>query len=308
METVLELKGLTKRIGKKLIVDDLSFTIRKGEIFGLLGPNGAGKTTTIRMIVGLISKTGGSVSVNGMDTDTHKIEAMSEMGAIVENPEMYKFLTGYKNLKHFARMTRTKISDERIMDIVRLVELESAIHKKVKTYSLGMRQRLGVAQAVLHSPSLLILDEPTNGLDPQGIYDFREYLRKLTKEGISVLISSHLLSEMQLMCDRVAIIQDGRLINVSTVAELTDHSTNTEMLVDIEVDDPEQAAQSLSEWTGESEVSAAGNIITAALQRETIPKANAALVKAGIAVYGIRIRKNSLEDKFLEMTKAREAK
>jgi ABC-2 type transport system ATP-binding protein len=305
VETVLELQGLTKRLGGRNVVDDLSFTVNKGEIFGLLGPNGAGKTTTIRMIVGLISKTEGSVAVNGIDVNTHFVDAMKEIGAIVENPEMYKFLTGYQNLVHFARMARKEIPKERIDEVVKLVELEDAIHKKVKTYSLGMRQRLGVAQAVLHRPALLILDEPTNGLDPQGIYEFRAYLRQLTKEGTSVMVSSHLLSEMQLMCDRVAIIQKGKLIDVSSVQEMTGHGTD-QALVQFEVADPARAKEILLQAKHDAEITIDDDQIELSMKREDIPGINETLVKAGVRIYGINSQKRTLEEKFLEITKAGE--
>ncbi|HET7657732.1 MAG TPA: ABC transporter ATP-binding protein [Bacillales bacterium] len=302
---ILELHGLTKRLGHTNVVDDLSFSIEKGEIFGLLGPNGAGKTTTIRMIVGLISKTDGRVMVNGIDTQENFVEAMEEIGAIVENPEMYKFLTGYQNLIHFARMARKEISGERIDEVVRLVELEQAIHKKVKTYSLGMRQRLGVAQAILHRPALLILDEPTNGLDPQGIYEFREYLRQLTQEGTSVMVSSHLLSEMQLMCDRVAIIQKGKLIDISSVHELTDDAAE-QTVVRFEVEDAAKAKEVLSAGYSKS-IHVNRDNVELEISRNTIPDVNKVLVDAGIPVYSISSQKRTLEDKFLEMTKAGEA-
>lgn len=305
-EAILALNGLTKKIGKKAIVDHLTLTINEGEVFGLLGPNGAGKTTTIRMIVGLISRSEGDCFVKGMNTDHRFAEAMSEIGAIVENPEMYQFLTGYQNLIHFARMSRKEITKERIHEVIELVELQDAIHQKVKKYSLGMRQRLGVAQAILHKPSLLILDEPTNGLDPQGIYDFREYLRKLTREGTSVLVSSHLLSEMQLMCDRVAIIQKGRLIDISSVQDLSEEQ-HVQSLVSIEVNDIEKAFKCLREAFEDLNIEKNGEAVEIMMDKEIIPEVNEILVRAGIRVYGIQTRKRTLEEKFLEMTKAGEA-
>lgn len=306
-EAVLELQGLTKRLGSKNVVDDLSLTVNKGEIFGLLGPNGAGKTTTIRMIVGLISKTNGRVLVNGIDAEKQFTEAMTEIGAIVENPEMYKFLTGYQNLVHFARMARKEITKDRIDEVVRLVELQDAIHQKVKKYSLGMRQRLGVAQAILHRPSLLILDEPTNGLDPQGIYEFREYLRQLTREGTSVMVSSHLLSEMQLMCDRVAIIQKGKLIDISSVHELTGENKD-QTLVRFEVNASGEAEQLLASAFPDCQVTIKDGNVELMITKDDIPDVNETFVKAGIRVYGISAQKRTLEDKFLEMTKAGVAK
>lgn len=306
-EAVLELKNLTKRMGNKNVVDDLSLTVNKGEIFGLLGPNGAGKTTTIRMIVGLISKTKGEVYVKGTDANEDFAQTMTEIGAIVENPEMYKFLTGYQNLVHFARMARGEITKERIHEVVNRVELEYAIHKKVKTYSLGMRQRLGVAQAMLHNPSLLILDEPTNGLDPQGIYDFRSYLREMTEEGISVMVSSHQLSEMQMMCDRVAIIQEGKLVDISSVLELTDEAED-QTLVQFDVGDAAKAEMTLANTYPDTELVTNDHNIQLMVAKDEIPAVNRTLVKAGVMVYGISSKKHTLEEKFLEITKAGEAK
>lgn len=305
-KAVLELKHLTKKLGGMNVVDDLSLTVKPGEIFGLLGPNGAGKTTTIRMIVGLMSKTKGQVIVEGIDAGKDFSKAMTQIGAIVENPEMYKFLTGYQNLIHFAHMALEEITEERIHEVVKLVDLQDAIHKKVKTYSLGMRQRLGVAQAVLHRPSLLILDEPTNGLDPQGIHEFREYLRQLTKDGTSVIVSSHLLSEMQLMCDRAAIIQKGKLINISTVDEMSG-SRSKPAIVQFDVSDTVKAQDILETKNPGFEITRQDNQIQLALEKSETASINKILVNAGISVYGINSKQQTLEDKFLELTKAGEA-
>lgn len=299
----LEVKELTKTIGKKTIVDDVSFQVERGEIFGLLGPNGAGKTTIIRMIVSLINRTGGTVLVNGHNLDDSFKEAMNELGAIVENPEFYKYLSGYKNLKHYARMALTEISEERINEVTELVGLESAIHDKVRTYSLGMRQRLGVAQAILHNPSILILDEPTNGLDPQGIREFRDYLRLLAGQGTSVLVSSHLLSEMQLMCDRFAIIEKGKLIHISS---MHDHETSEAIdvkTIEVELSNPVIAAKLLTEQMTDVKVlSSKGNVMTLSARREQIPKINKLLVEHDIDVFEILNVKATLEDRFLEIT------
>src|SRR5690606_40126031 len=211
-DVVLQLDKVTKKIGKQTIVDQLSFEVKKGEIVGLLGPNGAGKTTTIRMIVGLIGMTSGEVLINGQSIRSSFSKAIARVGAIVENPEFYSYMTGWDNLKQYQRMIPS-ITVERMKQVVDVVGLTDAMNKKVKSYSLGMRQRLGVAQALLHSPSILILDEPTNGLDPAGIREVRDYVRKLAREeGLSVIVSSHLLSEMEMMCDRIAIIQNGELV------------------------------------------------------------------------------------------------
>ncbi|MCM3601511.1 ABC transporter ATP-binding protein [Robertmurraya korlensis] len=298
----LEVHNLTKKIGKKLIVENVTFQIEKGEIFGLLGPNGAGKTTIIRMIVHLINRTEGKVMINGYDLDQSFKEALGEIGAIVENPEFYKYMSGMKNLKHYMRMATKDVSVERLEEVIRLVGLEQAIHQKVRTYSLGMRQRLGVAQALLHSPSILILDEPTNGLDPQGIREFRDYLRLLVNQGISVLVSSHLLSEMELMCDRFAIIEKGRLTHISRMDETVQLGSQTKQHVMFEVDNAEQAFNLLvNQNLGEGWNIEAG-FIYASMDRETVAKANQLFVSNGLQVYEISYLKASLEDRFLEIT------
>ncbi|WP_067926958.1 ABC transporter ATP-binding protein [Alicyclobacillus shizuokensis] len=298
MPAAVEIRELTKTLGRRPVVDHLSLDIQPGEVFGLLGPNGAGKTTTIRMMVGLISITHGHVRIHGHDIRTEFEEAIRHVGAIVENPEMYKFLSGYDNLRLYARMHKG-IGKDRIDEIVRFVGLESAIHKKVKTYSLGMRQRLGLAQALLHNPSVLILDEPTNGLDPAGIRELRDHLRHLAEDqGVAVIVSSHLLTEMELMCDRVAIIQNGRLVQVQTVREQAHQEAQ---LVEFEVDAADIARQVLADC-GQTEVEVSGQTLRLAAARDDIPEINRRLVEHGVAVYAIQSRTKSLEDQFLEVT------
>ncbi|RSD25499.1 ABC transporter ATP-binding protein [Mesobacillus subterraneus] len=299
----LEVKSLTKKIGRKTIVDDVSFEVERGEIFGLLGPNGAGKTTIIRMIVSLINRTDGNVLVNGHDLDDSFTEAMNELGAIVENPEFYKYLSGYKNLRHYARMALSDITEDRLNEVTKLVGLEEAIHDKVRTYSLGMRQRLGVAQAILHKPSILILDEPTNGLDPQGIREFRDYLRLLASQGTSVLVSSHLLSEMQLMCDRFAIIEQGKLIHISNMHENESSEAKVLRTIEVEVSNSELAVKLLGEQMPEVKMaSTEGARISLSIEKEQIPVVNKLFVENGIDVYEILNVKATLEDRFLEIT------
>ncbi|UVI31631.1 ABC transporter ATP-binding protein [Paenibacillus spongiae] len=296
---VVQLKNVTKVIGKRTIIDQLTLDLPQAEVFGFLGPNGSGKTTTIRMMVGLMGLTKGDVIIRGHSIRTDYEKAIRHVGAIVENPEMYKYLTGYQNLLHYSRMV-PGITTQRIDEVVELVGLTNRINDKVKTYSLGMRQRLGVAQAIMHKPSLLILDEPTNGLDPAGIRELRDYLRKLAKEdGITVFVSSHLLSEMELMCDRVAIIQSGKLIDVRSVRREDDDVAAAVSNVIFDVDNPEEALRLLSgSYSGVRDK----NGVTFQVDRETIAAINTALVNAGLKVYGIRVLNKSLEDQFLEMT------
>lgn len=298
MKPILQLKHVRKDIGKKTIIHDLSLDVFAGEVFGLLGPNGAGKTTTIRMIVGLMGITSGEVLVNGVSVTRDFEKAIQHVGAIVENPEMYKFLTGYQNLVHYARMTKG-VTKERIEEVVRLVGLEHRIHDKVKTYSLGMRQRLGLAQALLHRPSVLILDEPTNGLDPAGIREIRDYLRKLAREErLAVVVSSHLLAEMEMMCDRFAIIQHGKLVTIESVQEL---SQQTEKVLFI-VESKEKAAQMVKAHDPHLDIRLVDQGLEVAIDYKDIPRLNAMLVAEGINVYGIHVLAKSLEERFLEMT------
>lgn len=296
----IEVRDLTKKIGDKTLVDHLSFDVSKGEVFGLLGPNGAGKTTTIRMMVGLIAMTNGWVRVAGIDVSRNFPAAMRHIGVIVENPEFYKFLSGYRNLLHFAAMS-PGVSRTRIDRVVEQMGLTDRIHDQVKTYSLGMRQRLGLAQALLRSPDVIILDEPTNGLDPAGIRELRDYLRRLAKsEGVAVIVSSHLLSEMELMCDRVAIIQSGKLVATRPVRDFADSGdTRT---VSVEVDDEDRAAAILGAQTPQFIAMKHKSRIELELKREAIPELIHILDTHGIRIFGVQSAQKSLEDAFLEIT------
>ncbi|MCX7749547.1 MAG: ABC transporter ATP-binding protein [Clostridia bacterium] len=302
-QPIVQIKNLKKIIGKKVIIDGLTFDIYPGEVFGFLGPNGAGKTTTIRMMFGLASITEGEIYIKGLNIKKDYEAAISHVGGIVENPEMYNFMSGYKNLVHYARMHKG-ITRERIDQVIRLVGLEARIRDKVKTYSLGMRQRLGLAQALLHSPSLLILDEPTNGLDPAGIRELRDYFRKLAREeNIAVFVSSHLLSEMELMCDRVGIIQNGKLIDIKTVNELLNNTVDKDTPVVFTVDPVSNAVDCISQLgIGHSGLNNETGTIQIVLDREKVPQVVAKFVQEGIKVYGVQTQSVSLEDKFLEMT------
>ncbi len=301
-EKVLEVKSLTKRIKQTAIVDDVSFDVKRGEIFGLLGPNGAGKTTIIRMIASLINRTNGQVLINGHDLDSEFEKAMGDLGAIVENPEFYKYMSGRKNLIHYARMATTPIDSGRLDEVAQLVKLDYAMDKKVKTYSLGMRQRLGVAQAILHKPALLILDEPTNGLDPQGIKEFRMYLRELAEEGIGVLVSSHLLAEMQLMCDRFAVIEKGKLIHIENMQTQGEEEEQREIAFALR--DVLAAARILREEFPQTDILKQDvQMITVKTTKEQSAKIVRALVQADVNVYEMSIVKTSLEDRFFEITR-----
>lgn len=306
MSKVLELKNVTKIMGKRRIVDNVSFAINSGEIFGFLGPNGAGKTTTIKMITGLLKIDEGDILISNNNVKKNFEKALSEVGGIIENPEMYGYLTGRTNLEIYSRM-HGNISKERIDEVIKLVKLENRIDDKVKKYSLGMRQRLGVAQALLHSPKLLILDEPTNGLDPMGIKELRDTLRNLAeKNGLAVLVSSHLLSEMELMCDRVGIIDNGKIVDIKTLKDIKKQDVLSEITYELEVDNVNLAKEVIENtYKSKSEeinVSYKENKILISCSRNEIANINKALIMENILVYTITPANNTLEDEFMKIT------
>ena len=291
---VVELKKVSKVIKGKKIINDLSFTIEEGEVFGFLGPNGAGKTTTIRMMVGLMGITSGDILICGKSVEKEFEEAIRNIGGIVENPELYKFLTGYQNLMQYARMVKG-VSKQKIEEVVEFVGLKDRIHDKVKTYSLGMRQRLGLAQSLLHDPKVMILDEPTNGLDPAGIREIRDHLKKLTKEkGMSVIVSSHLLSEMEMMCDRIAIIQNGKLIDIQKVHDEQESKQKYFFEVDMK-----NIAILKNRGISYEKVD---NGIAIEMEKEEVPNMIQLLIEKGIRIFEVKPIAKSLEDRFLEVT------
>ncbi|PEB51200.1 ABC transporter ATP-binding protein [Bacillus pseudomycoides] len=301
MTTILSVRNVKKVIGKKTLVENISFDVKQGEVFGFLGPNGAGKTTTIRMLVGLIKATEGEISIGGYHIKENFREAMRQIGSIVENPELYTYLTGFENLKQFARMLGG-ISDERILEIAKMVHLDERIHDKVKTYSLGMKQRLGIAQALLGSPKLLILDEPTNGLDPAGIRELREFIHKLVKEeNMSVFISSHLLSEVQMICDRVAIIHKGRMITVAPIEELMKTASDR---VEWIVTPISKAKDMLEAAEGVSEISIDNERLLCRMNITSISMWNKRFIENGIDVHSVKELVFTLEDLFIELTRS----
>lgn len=310
-DIILSVERVKKRIGRKWIIQDVSFDIRAGEIFGFLGPNGAGKTTTIRMLVDLIKPTEGIIKVCGFDVNRQQEQALRYVGSIVENPEVYTYLTGWENLEHFARM-QPGIDEDRIREVVDIVRMDKRIHDKVRTYSLGMRQRLGIAQALLGRPKLLILDEPTNGLDPKGIKEMREFIQRLAREGLAVFVSSHLLSEIQLLCDRVAIISRGKVLAVGGVEDLIAGSTGyvvwdlnpvakgvsvLQKLESCEVMDNPEALLDDAILAGMPPGAAVTRI-----QEEDTASAVKQLVAAGVEVRGVSRINPTLEQLFLQMT------
>ncbi|TSB48591.1 ABC transporter ATP-binding protein [Alkalicoccobacillus porphyridii] len=298
-DSPLIVENVSKTLGRTKIIDNMSFSVEPGKIYGFLGPNGSGKTTTIRMIVSLISLDEGDVKIGGFSIRTDREEALAQIGAIVENPDLYDYLSGRKNLIHFAKMTRDKVDASRIDEIVKMVELDHAIDKKVRTYSLGMKQRLGIALSMLHKPKVLILDEPTNGLDPKGIRELREYLKNLAqKENVAILVSSHLLSEVELMCDRAIVIKKGQVVNEVAINE-SDRGGEQEVTVVFELSEMERASDFLAQY---------GNVriedhrcIVESITVNQIPIIVAALVQENIEVYHVSSKK-SLEDTYHLLT------
>ncbi len=300
MEKVIEIKNLTKKFKKVLAVDDLSFEVYRGDVFGFLGPNGAGKSTTIRMMLSLIFPTGGDIEILGKPLLKYRTQILRKIGAIVEKPDFYKYLTAIKNLEIFGRISGCDTSKKKLMEMLELVGLEKRAHSKVKTYSHGMKQRLGIAQALLHDPELIILDEPTTGLDPQGMKEIRDLIIKLSHDKKkTILLSSHLLHEVQLVANRMLIINKGKKIIEGSVNELIQSRRHK---VKFEVDDPGKARKYLEGIGLSYSISDQnGSDIVISLDSEDVPGINKALVENGIGVKAI-IPGINLENLFLELT------
>jgi ABC-2 type transport system ATP-binding protein len=288
-------EGLTKRYGKILAVDHLNLTVERGEIFGFLGPNGAGKTTTMRMLLGLISPTSGSARVLGMDIRTDLPSILAQTGSIIENPTFYPYLSGRDNLRAVARLTGTPEST--IPPILDLMDLTVAAGRLFKSYSLGMKQRLAVGAALLTKPDLLILDEPANGLDPAGIVEMRALMKRLKEEGHTVIISSHVLHEIEQICDRIAILSHGKVVVQGDVSALLAGN-----LLEIEVEGAERAEAILREIPWIEDVSRTGNRITVHADPARAAEINRLLAEGGLYLSELRLREQSLEQYFLDVT------
>jgi ABC-2 type transport system ATP-binding protein len=295
---VLGLRGLTKRYGDRLAVEGLSLEVRRGDIFGFLGPNGAGKTTTIRMTLGLIAPTAGEVEILGQPIAGHRAAVLPRVGALVEQPALYPYLSGRDNLRAVGAALGG-VSAARVETVLDLVGLRGRERDRVKSYSLGMKQRLGLGIALLNDPDLLILDEPANGLDPRGIVEMRDLLRRLTAEGKTVFVSSHVLGEVQQVCTRIAILNHGRLIAESTVADLT----RGEGELAVRVDRPREALALIraQSWGTGARLDGDDEIVTSAPNGASADL-NLFLVNAGFAPGAIRPRAVDLEDVFLRLT------
>ena len=295
METILKCENLCKTFGKRNILKNVSLEIKEGDILGFIGPNGAGKTTTIKLILGLQNITSGKVTINGYDIEKEFTHAIKRVGAIVENPDMYMYLSGYQNLKLVANLYKG-ITTERIDKVVKLVKLENRIYDKVSKYSLGMRQRLGIAQAILHNPNLLILDEPTNGLDPEGIKEMRELLVELaTKEKMAILISSHNLAELDNFCTKVCIIKNGEVIETSEISAIKKEASQDLKL--FEVDDANRVKNIVKEI-----VVIDKNKFKINLPKEELPNLITELVQNNVKIYEVKQEEKTLEDAFFEKT------
>ena len=284
-----------------MAVDNVSFDVYPGEVFGFLGPNGAGKTTIIKSVMGFIQPDKGTIVINGHNAKKEYEKAMSSIGGIVENPEMYSNLSAYLNLKMYAKL-HDNISKERIDEVLELVGLKERAKEPVKKYSLGMKQRIGLAQALLHKPRMLILDEPTNGLDPAGIHQLRDILKKYAHEdGAAVMVSSHLLSEMQMMCDRIGIINHGKLIRICSIEELTDQSTSSSKYR-IKTSDPKKASVFLSETYSYKVSNLTESCFDIEVDESEINECVRKMVESGSDILGVQKVETSLEDAFLQIT------
>jgi len=298
-EIVLKVSNVSKTIGRTTVINDVSFELHRGEILGLLGPNGSGKTTILKMLVGLLKPTKGSIYIQEYDLQNDFERAISKVGAIIENPVMYDFLSGYENLVQLFRMTE-QFSYERIDEIIELLKMDEYINDKVQTYSLGMRQRLGLAQALLHRPSILLLDEPTNGLDPEGMKSLRDILKRLAeKEGVSIIISSHILSEIEHICHSVLVMNNGKCIERSPLKDWESRQKEKQTFY-FRLMNKDAARSFLVEKYMNRGLVFHSNGFLIELEVEEVAKLNRLLVNEGFDVIGIERTENPLEQIFLQ--------
>lgn len=298
-EYAIDTHQLTRRFGQRETVKQINLKVPKREVYGFLGPNGAGKTTTIRMLLGLIRSSSGEIRILGKDLKKNRMDILKDVGSLVESPSYYAHLSGYNNLKIMALIHG--IQESRIQEVLEWVRLNHAAHQSVRSYSLGMKQRLGIAMALITNPKLLILDEPTNGLDPSGIQEIRELITRLPRDfDITVLLSSHLLSEIEQVATWVGIINKGEMVFQGPLQELTDRS---KPYVWIEMDRPEEAAAALNDhgWDAEPEITT-GQIRTSMITRPQSAELIRFLVNRQYDVYRVTEKKKTLEEIFLELT------
>jgi ABC-2 type transport system ATP-binding protein len=293
----IQTENLTKRFKKRVAVDQVSLDVQYGEVFGFLGPNGAGKTTTIAMLLGLVAPTSGRAIVLGYDVQQHPVEALRGVGAMIESPAFYPYLSGRDNLRVLARAEG--VPDARINDVLAIVELTDRAHDRYRAYSQGMKQRLAIAAALLANPRMIILDEPTNGLDPAGMVEIRDLIRTLSQQGHTIFLSSHLLHEVEQVCQRVAILKDGRVVAQGRVDELLRRGQRIQVRV---ADDPARALAILSGVEGLGAIEQQGETLLIEAPGSRIPEINALLARQEIPIAEIGVREESLEQFFLEMT------
>jgi len=300
MDKIIEIQKLSKSFGSLKAVDQLDLTVYRGDVFGFLGPNGAGKSTTIRMLLSLIRPDKGEIKIFNEDLFSNRISILRRIGCIIEKPDFYKYLSARNNLKLLSAYSGLKVSDKKLDEVFELVGLKGRSLESVKGYSHGMKQRLGIAQALIHDPDLIILDEPTTGLDPQGIIDIRNLIMYLSKEqGKTIFLSSHILSEIELVANRMAILNHGRLVVQGEVKSLLE---NEDRVVEMELDRPNDAASILSNSLNmQADVIDKGKILQFKLKQEKIPEIISLLSENGILIYQVNARRH-LEDVFLKLT------
>jgi len=304
MHDIIKVTSLGKRFGNITAVDDLSFTVNEGDVYGFLGQNGAGKSTTIRMLLTLIKPTHGHIEIFGLNLQSHRIEILKQVGAIIEKPDLYKYLSAYENLRLFAKLSGIKFSEKQLMQQLEMVGLQGREKDKVKTFSQGMKQRLGIAVSLVHDPKLIILDEPTNGLDPQGIADMRNLILHLSREmKKTIFVSSHLLNEIEQVATRVVIIDKGKKVIEGSAAELFDPS-NT--IVEIDSTNNSECLQLLqqSQWLQYLQPQR-GSLVLLKMNRDQLPQLNKWLVENNVGVISFQPR-HTLEDFFLQVTSGKQ--
>ena len=299
MSLMLEVKNLYKQFNGLKAVEDLSFTVNEKDVYGFLGQNGAGKSTTIRMLLTLVKPSAGEITIFGKELASNRNEILRQTGAMIERPDLYKYLSAYDNLAIFAKMSGIKVTRKLIMDQLDLVGLADRSEGKTKTFSQGMKQRLGIAVALIHDPRLIILDEPTNGLDPQGIADMRNLILQLSRQrGKTVIVSSHLLSEIELIANRMIIIHKGKKVSEGVVAEMLDPS---QTIVMIETTNNKLAIQELATSGWAAKVGSTDRLIQLTINKTEIPKLVTTLIAKNIGIIALQPR-HSLEEYFLSLT------
>ena len=292
---ILKCTKLKKQIKSKILVDDISFSINKGDVVGFIGPNGAGKSTIIKLILGLMKLSSGNVEINGYDIEKNFVKAIEKVGAIVENPDLYMYLSGYDNLKITANYYKN-ISQNRIEDVIKIIGLEKQIKDKVSTYSLGMKQRLAIGEAIINQPELLILDEPTNGLDIEGIIEMRNLIKKLSQQGMAILISSHNLTEIDNLCNRIIAIKAGKIVTNDTIENFKKDVKNN-VSYELKLNSLDKIEKFIFDYKFEL---LKDNIIKVYISKENISNLIKKLIENGYQIYSVQEVKISSEEAFLK--------